>query len=274
LASGTFLAAKVALRDMGPLQLAFLRFLIAAAILWPLGERYRRGRIIERRDQWTLWGLGFLAIPINQGFFLYGLQWTTTGHSALLYCATPLLVMVIAARQLGEPITMGRTIGIVVAFGGVILVLLERGLNFAPGQFTGDILVLIAVVAWAYFTVLGKPLIKKYGAVVVTARAMMYGTVLFLPVGLLTVRGFSPAAVSPHAWLGLLYCAIVTSVIAYTLWYWALNYIDAARVAVFNNIQPVVAAFVGWSLLGETISLMFIGGGLLVVIGVLLTEKL
>lgn len=259
---------------MGPLELAFLRFLIAAAVLWPLGEYYRKGRTIERVDQWRLWGLGFLAIPLNQGFFLYGLQWTTTGHSALLYCLTPLLVLVLAAWRLGERITLGRTVGILVAFGGVVLVLLERGLQFEPGQFTGDLLVLIAVVAWAYYTVLGKPLIKKYGAVLVTARAMTYGTILFLPLGLVALSDFSPAAVSPKAWLGLLYCAIITSVIAYTLWYWALNYIDAARVAVFNNIQPVVAAFVGWLLLGETISPMFIAGGLLVVVGVLLTEKL
>lgn len=254
--------------------MAFLRFLLAAAILWPLGERYRRGRAIERRDQWRMWGLGFLAIPMNQGFFLFGLQWTTTGHSALLYCLTPLLVMVMAARQLGEPITVGRTVGILVAFGGVLLVLFERGLTFAPGQLRGDVLVFIAVVAWAYFTVLGKPLIRKYGAVVVTARAMTYGTLLFVPVGLVAVSNFSPSTVSPQAWAGLLYCAIVTSVIAYTLWFWALHYIDAARVAVFNNIQPVVAAFVGWCLLDEAITPAFIVGGLLVVAGVLLTEKL
>ena len=254
--------------------MAFLRFLIATAVLWGLGEYYRRGRTIERADQWKLWGLGFLAIPLNQGFFLYGLQWTTTGHSALLYSLTPLLVMLMAAYRLGERVTWGRATGILVAFSGVMLVLLERGLQLAPGQFTGDLLVLFAVVAWAYYTVAGKPLIRKYGAVVVTARAMSYGTVLFLPVGLWSMSDFSASAVSPQAWAGLLYCALITSVIVYTLWYWALHYIDAARVAVFNNIQPVVAALLGWLLLNEPITPVFIAGGLLVVAGVLLTEML
>jgi drug/metabolite transporter (DMT)-like permease len=161
-----------------------------------------------------------------------------------------------------------------VALAGVVVVLLERGLHLAPGQFTGDILVLIAVVAWAYYTVLGKPLIRKYGAVVVTARAMTYGTLLFLPLGAWSLRGFAPTAVSTEAWVGLLYCALITSVIVYTLWYWALHFIDAARVAVFNNIQPVVAALLGWWLLQEAISPTFIAGGVLVVAGVLITETL
>jgi drug/metabolite transporter (DMT)-like permease len=106
------------------------------------------------------------------------------------------------------------------------------------------------------------------------ARAMTYGTVLFLPIGLVAMSDFKLGAVTPQGWAGLLYCALITSVIAYTLWYWALNFIEAARVAVFNNIQPVVAALIGWILLGETITPIFVVGGLLVVAGVWLTEKL
>ena len=227
-----------------------MRFVIAAVILWPLGERARAGRSIERKDNLVFLGLGILAIPINQGFFLFGLQWTTAGHSALLYALTPLFVLLLAAWKLRERITAGRVIGILLAFAGVVAVLFERGISFASNQFTGDVLVLIAVVSWAFFTVLGKPYIKKYGAMVVTARAMTYGTLLFVPLGGFSMFGFDPKAVAPDAWAGLLYCAIGTSVIAYTLWYWALHFIDAAQVAVFNNLQPIIAAFFGWLLLG------------------------
>ncbi len=254
--------------------MALLRFVIAASVLWPLGEYFRRGRSIERQDQWRLWGLGFLAIPLNQGLFLYGLQWTTTGHSALLYSLTPLLVMVIAARRLGERVTVGRLTGILIAIAGVALVFVEGGVRISSSQLRGDMLTLLAVVAWAYFTVLCKPLILKYGAMVVTARAMTYGTLLFIPIGVWSLADFNPAVVSSEAWTGLLYCALVTSVLFYTLWNWALRYIEAARVAVFNNIQPVVAALLGWWLLGEAISPMFIAAGLLVVVGVVITETL
>jgi drug/metabolite transporter (DMT)-like permease len=259
---------------MGPLEMGFMRFAIAAIILWPLGERARKGRRIESKDNRAFWLLGLLAIPINQGFFLYGLQWTTAGHSALLYALTPLFVLVLAAWKLGERITWGRTVGILLAFGGVVLVLLEQGIELAPGQFTGDVLIITAVVAWAYYTVLGKPYIKKYGAMLVTARAMTYGTLLFIPVGLLPMASFDPDVVALDAWAGLFYCAIGTSVIAYTLWYWALHFVDAAQVAVFNNIQPIIAAGLGWLLLGEVITGTFVIGGVLVLIGVFLTEKL
>jgi len=274
IASGTFLAAKVALRDIPPLDMAFLRFVIAAVILWPLGERWRRGRKIERADNLKLWGLGILAIPVNQALFLYGLQWTTAGHSALLYGLTPMFVLILAAWRLSEPITLWRSVGIVIAFVGVVIVLLEQGIALAPSQFLGDLLILVAVVAWAYYTVLGKPLIKKYGAMVVTARAMCYGTLLFIPIGLYSIGDFTPSTVALDAWLGLLYCALFTSVVAYTLWYWALHFIDAAQVAVFNNLQPVIAAFLGWLLLSEPLTATFIAGGVLVLIGVFITEKL
>ena len=253
--------------------MALMRFLLAAAVLWPIGERKRAGRIIERRDQYKLWVLGLLAIPINQGFFLYGLQWTTTGHSALLYGLTPLFVMLFAAWKLRERITRWRVAGVTLAFSGVVVVLFEKGIQLAPGQFTGDILVLIAVIAWALYTVLGKPLIVKYGAMVVTARAMTYGTILFLPLGLTSIFDFEPSTVGITAWTGLLYCALLTSVVAYSLWFWALKYIDATRVAVFNNFQPIIAALLGWALLGEPLTLIFVGGGVLVLIGVFFTGK-
>ena len=268
------MAVKVALGEMSPFLLMFLRFSIAASVLWVIGEYSRRGRAIDRADQWKFLGLGLLAVPFNQGLFMYGLQWTTTSHSALLYSLTPLLVMLIAQRRLGERVTVGRVIGVLLAFAGVLLVLLEGGLHLAPGQFTGDMLVLLAVVAWAYFSVLSKPLILKYGAMVVTARAMTYGTLLFFPIGVWSLADFSPSSVSPAAWTGLLYAAIATSVIFYTVWNWAMGHIEAARVAVFNNIQPVVAALLGWWLLNEPISPMFIGAGALVVLGVVVTEVL
>jgi drug/metabolite transporter (DMT)-like permease len=254
--------------------MALMRFVLAAVILWPLGERWRKGRKLDPADNRKMWLLGMLAIPINQGFFLYGLQWTTAGHSALLFALTPLFVMLLAAWKLGERITIWRTVGIVVAFVGVLAVLFERGVRLAPNQFTGDTLVLIAVTAWACYTVLGKPLIQKYGAMVVTARAMTYGTLLFIPVGLFSIGDFDPSVVALDAWAGLLYCAIITSVVAYTLWYWALHYIDAAQMAVFNNLQPIIAALFGWLLLGEPLTATFIAGGILVLIGVYVTEKM
>lgn len=267
------MAAKVALRDIAPLDMALIRFLLATIVLWPLGERNRAGRVIERNDQYRLWVLGLLAIPINQGFFLYGLQWTTTGHAALLYGLTPMFVMLFAAWKLKERITLWRLSGIVLALAGVILVLFEKGITLAPDQFIGDVFVLIAVVAWALYTVLGKPLIEKYGAMVVTARAMTYGTILFIPLGLTSIVGFEPAAVSAESWMGLLYCALLTSVVAYSLWFWALKFIDATQVAVFNNFQPVIAAMIGYVLLGEPLTSMFVGGGVLVLIGVFVTGK-
>ena len=74
------------------------------------------------------------------------------------------------------------------------------------------------------------------------------------------------------AWLGVAYLDLVTSVVAYLLWYWALAHLPAARVAVFTNLQPVATAVLAHVFLGEHVTPQFIGGALVVISGVVLAQ--
>jgi drug/metabolite transporter (DMT)-like permease len=271
IAGGTFPIAKIAVSSIEPFTLALLRFGIASATMLLIIVTTGRVRRIERGDWLRFIMLGLLAVPLNQLLFLYGLKFTTAGRSALYYGATPIFVFLLAVLYLKEKVTPLKVIGIAASFAGVAVIL--RGGRMDEGVLFGDFLVILAVIAWAAYTVFGKKLLKKYGALTVTAYALIIGTVAYLPIGIIPAIRFDYSQVPDAAWLSLLYIAIMTSVVAYSIWYWALARMEASKLSIFQNLQPVFAAILSIIVVGETFGFDFYLGGALVISGVLLTQR-
>ena len=274
ISAGTYLAAKRLLDELPPWEVALARFTLAGlvfgAILW------RRRVRIPRKDLLGLAALGFVAVPLNQGFFLAGLALSTPGHAALLYALTPIFVFLIARLRLGERATALKVGGIAVAFAGVLVVLGARGavsLGGSSRMLAGDLLILLAVIAWAIFAVGGKVYAERHGAVVATAAAVVMGTLLYLPVGLALSDLDRFTRLTPLGWASLGYLVVLTSVVAYLLYYWALSRAQASRVAIWSNLQPVLTALLAWAAYGERLSGPFLAGGAMVLAGVILTER-
>jgi len=274
LSAGTYLAAKRALGELSPFEVALVRFSLAgafyAALLW-------RNRVpVPRRDLLALAALGIVAIPVNQGLFLYGLSLTTPGHGALLYALTPVFVFLLARWRLGEKATALKVTGVAVAFGGVVVVLVGRGavgLEVAGPALLGDLLILLAVVAWAVFAVAGKVYAERHGVLTMTGIAITIGSAVYLPFGLALSDLSAFGRVSPAGWASLAYLVVLTSVVAYLLYYWALRRVEASRVAIWSNTQPVLTAALAWALHGEPVTGAFVAGGAMVIAGVVLTER-
>ena len=136
----------------------------------------------------------------------------------------------------------------------------------------GDIIIVVSVIAWGYYTVLGKSLVRKYGALRTTAYALGIGSAVYFPFGLYQALQFDYAQATPAAWGAVAYMAIGLSLVVYVLWYWLLKYWDASRMAVYHNIQPVIAAAAAYAFLGEPVGTAFVVGGLAVIAGVVITE--
>ncbi len=274
LSAGTYLAAKRALADLSPFEVALFRFTIAGGFyagLW-LWSAVR----IARRDLLALAGLGVLGIPVNQGFFLYGMSLTTPGHGALLYALAPVFVFLLARWRLGERATALKLAGVALAFAGVVVVLVGRGavgIAVAGRGLLGDLLVLVAVVAWSVWAVAAKPYAERYGVLASTGVAIAAGSAAYLPVGLALSDLGAFGRASGGAWGSVLYLTLAQSVVAYLLYYWALRRSDASRVAIWSNTQPVLAAALAWALYGEAVTATFVAGGAMVIAGVVLTER-
>lgn len=273
ISSLTYLVARQAMLDFDPLPLLALRFALAgsvfAVMLWSGGRAS-----IPPRALWPrLVLMGFLVGPLNQGFFFKGLSLSTPAHAALLYALTPTFVYLLSLWRGRERLSTGAVAGLLAALLGVVVLLLGRGLAAAQGPLWGDLLILVAVVAWVVFTDQGKQLIPAHGATRMTAWSMVMGALWVLPLLPLTVRAEALAGAAPMTWACIGYLGIITSVISYLLWYFALSRLEASKVAVFSNLQPVFTAVAALVLLDEPIHWELVVGGALVLAGVRLTQR-
>lgn len=273
-----YLVAKRALMEIPALPLGLLRFTGASLLLVVLLRRVKPPgqRLPPREARGKLLFLSIVGVPVNQGFFLYGLQLSSAAHAALLYTLTPLFVLLLAQAFIGEYPGWRAAAGTALALGGTLYVLFHRGLDFSRGPLVGDLLLLVAVVAWSLYTAEGREVVGKLGALPVIAWTLIAGTALYLPLGLgaLLVPSYRAdiAHASAEAWWGVAYLIVMTSVVAYLLWYWALAYLAAARVAVFTNLQPLATALMAQAFLGERVTLGFYLAAAVVIAGVLLAQ--
>jgi drug/metabolite transporter (DMT)-like permease len=271
-AGGTHVVAKSVTADVDPVTLTFLRTVISGLGMILLLRARKLTWRVDREDVRRLILLGFLGIPLNQFPYLYGIGFTTAANGALLYATTPVLVMVLSAVLLKEQITARKVTGILLAFGGVIIVIFEKGLDFSSGYTYGNLVIFIGVIAWAFFTVLGRSLILKYGALKVTCLAMLIGTAMFFPIGMVGAIVNPIHGLSAADWVGILYLGFGTSIVGYVLWYYAIGRIDVSKVAVFANGQPVLATILAVIFLNYTITGNFVVGAVLTLAGVILTQ--
>lgn len=269
----TYVVAKHAVGSFAPLEVMLLRF-AATVPLFALLLRSLPPPRLPRGRQWlAAAGLGLLGLPLNQGFFLTGLERSTPTHASLLYALAPLLVFVLSARLRRERATAPKLAGILVALAGTIVVLGDRGLADAAQVRAGDALIALGVLSWALYSVLGRPLAVELGGTRVTCWTALAGSLLALPLAPAVVEPARLAAASAGAWLAVGFLSLFTSFASYLLWYFALERAEASRVSVWTNLQPVLTAALAWLAYGTPITAAFAGGAALVIAGVALAQR-
>jgi len=272
MASGTHIVAKVVVRDIDAFTLTLLRTTISAIAMG--GILLIRGkRISIRRDDYAaFFWLAFLAVPLNQFLFLYGMKYTIPSNAALLYATTPVVVLVFSHFFLGESLSRLKIAGVILGFLGVTIVIFERGLSASMEYVAGNLVIFTAVLAWALYTVYGRKMIVKYGAIETSCLTLIGGTILFFPVGIVPALQFPYGTLTGANWMQIFYLAIVTSVLSYLLWYYALGRIEAGRVALFSNLQPILVTALAVTLLGQSITGAFVIGGIIAISGVIAAQ--
>ena len=272
IASGTHIIAKIVVKDIDPVTLTFTRSVMAAIGLLMLSALRRTKLNFKREDFSKIMFLSFLAIPVNQFLFLTAIKYTTASNAALLYGTTPAVVLVLSTFMRLEKAGWKKISGVAIAFTGIVIVVFEKGINFKSEYTVGNLLLVVAVLAWALYTVKGKPMILKYGAFKTSAATMIFGTIMYIPVGIYNALSFDYGSMTVQHWGGLIYLAFGTSIFAYLLWYYALSRIETTKVAVFANVQPVLTTILSVLFLGQVITPAFIIGGSIALTGVVIAQ--
>ncbi len=273
LAAGTHLVAKTVTQEVNPVLLTFLRNIVSlCAMLIMFMVREKRVKV-ERRDFKQLALLSFLAVPMNQFLYLYGIKFTLASNGALLYGTTPAIILILSYLILKEEMTRKKIIGVMIAFTGISIVMFERGIDFTSDYFYGNVMIFLAVIAWALFAIYGKQLVKKYGAFHITVLSMIGGAIMFLPVGIIDLSINGMPTLTPGNWGSILYLSLGTSVVAYMLWFYALGRMDTTKVAVFANAQPIFTTILAVLFLDQPLTAAFLIGGAITISGVVLTQR-
>ncbi len=271
ISGGTYLVAKRALGELPVTTLVLWRFLLSGAVFAALVVLLPGPALPPRRALPAVLGLGLLAGPLNQGLFFAGLAQSTASHAALLYALTPIGVYLYSVLRGRESPSARSGLGLLLALSGALVLLLAHGLRALSGVFLGDLLILGAVTAWVLYTAEGKAFIGEHGALRATAWSMIAGALWLLPAAPWVLQPAFVLGAGPVVKGSILYLALLTSVLSYLLWYWALGRTDASKVAVFSNLQPVATALAAWLVLGERIGWEVAVGGVLVLAGVRLS---
>src|SRR5262245_4676821 len=220
--------------------------------------------------------MGVVGFAAAFAFSHWGLGRSTATNAALLVVVEPLTLLLLGPALLGERLTGRERAGAMCALSGAVLVVLN-GIPGVTGRvvphWRGDLLLVLSGVAYASYSLFGRPLLAHHRALPLTARSIVWGIPAMLPLAVLEwVQGARPVWTGT-AVVGTLYLAVVITALGYLIWNWALERVTAARAGVFVNLQPVVGAGLGVALLGEPLTVFTTAGAGLVTLGLVLTVK-
>ena len=224
-----------------------------------------------RRDVWTLAWLGLVGHFGYQVLFIGGLARTSVANSSLIIAASPALIAVGSAILRHERIGRLHWGGALLSMAGIYLVA-GRGAAIGSQSFTGDLMMVAAVLCWASYTIGTEPLIERHSPVGVTGLSLIFGTLLYVPFALPRILDVRWTALSARTIAALLYAALFAMCIAYTIWYTAVREIGSARTSVYSNLIPIIAMLTAALFLGERLGPRQLAGVALVLAGVALTR--
>jgi drug/metabolite transporter (DMT)-like permease len=268
-----FSVVKVLLEQFHPLALNGLRFALGAAVLVPFALRGGQLKRFSRRDWLAIAALGVVGNTLYQYLFITGIDGTLAGNAALILAMTPVFITLFSAGLGQERVTLEGWAGIGLSTIGIGLVVWGGSMvQFGTETLRGDLTMLAAAVAWSVYTVGASPLVKRHGALPVTAATMWLGAVILFIVAIPSMAAQDWTRPTALAWTGLVASGLLAVGLSYVLWYYSVEHLGSSRTAVFSNTVPIVALLFAWLALGETPAVIQIIGAALILGGVTLTR--
>jgi drug/metabolite transporter (DMT)-like permease len=267
-----YVVSKVILDIIPPFALITTRLLLGSLTLY-LVLLWRGGHSMKRRDFLRVFGVGMIGYGVSLGLQFIGTKMSTAANGALVTSATPAFVLLFAYWLLGEPIGRTRLIALVVSTIGVLAVIDPRNAVLDGSLFWGNLALLGAALTWALYSVLIRHVTRNLDVLIVSLVAFLGGLPIAVPAGALELATIGLGTITPWVIAGVLFLGIVCTALAMFLWNNAFALLEAGQASLTFFAQPVVGTLLGWLLLGEAITPLFLLGGLLIGIGIVLASR-
>ena len=288
----TFVFTKLLLQEgLSPAQIFTLRFIIAYVLLAVYQLLSHRSRLLCKAECGVAnpahlfcksWKdeLLMLALGVSGGsvYFLAenaAMLYTTATNTSLIVCSCPLFTMLLVALvyRKTERFTRRQVTGSLMACLGMAVVVLNGHfvLHLSP---LGDLLAFGACLCWAFYSLLMKNVLQRYSTLFITRKVFFYGLITILPYYIIK-PGFPPMEVilRPDVLWNLLFLSVVASMLCFVAWNWVIGKLGAVVATNWVYFNPITTILFAWLLLHEQITIWFLLGSLLIIIGMMLSDR-
>ena len=249
----SFIALKIAVTDMSPMIVVFLRMLVGSLSFLVLAIWLRPTIRYQAGDWKYLLGMALFEPCLYFLFEAKALQYTSAGQAGMVTALLPLMVAVAAFVIFKERNTFKQWAGFIVALSGVLWMSLKTvESDQAPNALLGNFLEFMAMVTAVGYTLLVKHLVQRYNAFVLTALQSFMGSIFFFP---LAYMSDWPEQVSLSTMGMIVYLGLIITLGAYGLYNYSLQYVKTSMAAAYVNLLPVMTLLFSMLLLGERLVL-------------------
>lgn len=269
---GMYVVSKVVLEIIPPFALVTLRLLLGAITLTVL-LLFKGFPKISRNEVLQVLGVGFVGYGVSLSLQFLGTKLSTAANGSLVTSATPAFVLLFAWTLLKERITVRRLFALILATLGVVAVIDPRTAQLDPELFLGNLFLIGAAITWALYSVLVRKVTQNIDVLLFSLVAFIGGLPVTVPAGVWEWSTVGVGEITLGVVGGVLFLGIISTALAMVLWNTAFAYLDASVASLTFFAQPVVGTLLGWFFLGEVITPLFVVGGLLIGVGLLVSSR-
>lgn len=271
--SSSFLWIKIAIRELSPITLVALRTFFGA-LVGIIAILVTRTRLPHSRSVWiALMVLGLTNVAIPFGLITWGELSIDSAVASILNATVPLFTFLIATIFLNdEGFKPGNIVGLLIGFGGVIILLMK---DLQPGShnlFLGQAAVLLAAIFYAGSMVYARITTDRVSGLVRGIMPLMSATVI-MGTGSFALESPVKLPSLPITWLAVVWLGVLGSGLAFILWYYLLQEIGPTRAALVTYILPLGGVILGVVFLNEALSWNLAFGGLMIVTSVIVMNR-
>lgn len=263
-------ATRYLVLNADPLGVLGIRFALCSLCYLPVLPWLKLGTVSwNRRTLFLLAACGIVGVVGYNVPMTLGIRDVHAGFAGILLSTEPLWIALLSVVVLKHRLTAPLAWGLAVAFAGVVTLSVGNGLTVSTSMFGGAALVLLGAFMWGAYSVAVGPLVRRYGALRVSAVTMWIGTVPLLAI---CAPGMLSTSLDATGWLVLFLYGLGPNLIGMLLWNYGLSRVPGPQAGLLLNLYPVVSVTGGVTLLDEPLTAMTVTGGLIVLAGLLLSQ--
>lgn len=268
--STTFIVSKILLEQFTPLQILLIRFTMAVIFLSVLYPKFKKPASVKEELLFLLTSICLVAYFIFENS---ALKYTYTSNVSLIVSTIPLITGVISAIMYKTSFFNKKNmLGFVIAYAGVLLIILN-GNKLMGIEPIGDFFALVASIMFAAYSIAMQRINKNYHLIQLTRKIFVYGVLILGILNLIAGESIHLQKFNAQITISFLFLGIVAASLAFLMWNKAIQIIGSVKTNQYIYLVPVVTTILSAIVIREKITVITIGGAILIIGGLYISEK-